>query len=207
MFPAYLNSLKLKDRDGNLLTLDPNGDGCFKEYLKQQIVISANKALKKVTDLSKYKWLTIVNSEVTQINWPEYVKYMERQKTPPAFDALDLSSGENIEFGTTSLNAQHFTEFGIQHNTISNASLANKDIVKMLNPMNYIGTSNTKVAPNWRIRHGSKDKDTGLAISAMLALKLQNNGFKVDYLLAWDVRHSGDYYLPELFEWIDGISK
>jgi len=73
--------------------------------------------------------------------------------------------------------------------------------------MNYIGAANTNTAPHWRIRHGSKDKDTGLAISAMLALKLKNNGFSVDYFLPWDKPHSGDYDLPELFKWIDNISK
>lgn len=207
MFPAYLNSLKLKDQDGNLLTLDRQGEGNFKEYIKRQILISANKALKNGTDLSDKKWLTIVNGKAAQINWPEFLKYLERQKTPPAFDALDLSSPENIEFGTKTIAAQHFTEYAMQHNTIPNATQADKNIVKMMNPMYYIGAPNTKVAPFWRIQHGSKDKDAGFAISAMLTLKLQNSGFNVDYLLPWDVPHSGDYDLPELFEWIDKISK
>ena len=73
--------------------------------------------------------------------------------------------------------------------------------------MYYIGTDGTKTSKYWRIRHGSKDKDTGLAISAALATLLENKGFTVDYALPWDRPHSGDYDLPELFAWIDGIAR
>ena len=38
MFPAYLNSLKLKGKNGN---------GSFKEQIKQYYIDSANVALKK----------------------------------------------------------------------------------------------------------------------------------------------------------------
>ena len=48
----------------------------------------------------------------------------------------------------------------------------------MMNPMNYIGTA--KTASYWRIRHGTKDTDTSLAIPAILALKLENNNCDVD---------------------------
>ena len=207
MFPAYLNSLALKDPDGILLTLDPTGEGSFKEYLKKQILIAANRAIKFGSDLSNHAWLTLEDGHATQLNWPAYMKYLERQKTPPAFDALDLSSAENMEFGSTATAAQHFTDYAMQHSAIPTATRADKKIVKMMNPMNYIGATNTRVAHHWRIRHGAKDKDTGFAVSAMLTLKLQNSGFDVDYLLPWDVRHSGDYDLPELFTWIDKISR
>jgi hypothetical protein len=49
---------------------------------------------------------------VTDLDFDAYVRYMQRQKTPPAFDALDLSTPETQEFGTekqihnTSLNFQ-----------------------------------------------------------------------------------------------------
>ena len=76
-----------------------------------------------------------------------------------------------------------------------------------MNPMYYIGSPNTKVAQNWRIRHGSKDKDTGLAISVMLATLLQNKGYNANLELPWDRPHSGDYDLSELFAWTDSICK
>lgn len=206
-FPAYINSLKLKDEKGNLLTLDNSGNGSFKEFLKAKVIVSANVALKAGTDLSERPFLIIKNGIVTDINWDEYIRYMQRQKTPPAFDALDLSAAENTEFGTESFDAKHFTEYSLKNTTVSNAVIADKQIVKMMNPMNYIGDAHTKTAKYWRIRHGSKDKDTGLAISAILAVRLANQCYHVDYALPWDKPHSGDYDLDELFQWIDQISK
>jgi hypothetical protein len=206
-FPAYVNSLKLKDEKGTLLTLDNSGNGSFKEFLKKTVIASANKALKAGTDLSQRTFLTIKNGTVTGINWEGYVRYMQRQKTPPAFDALDLSAAENIEFGTEIINAQHFTGYSLKNSTVTNTVIADKQIVRMMNPMNYIGDARTKTAKYWRIRHGSKDKDTGLAISAILATRLTNKGYHVDYALPWDKPHSGDYDLDELFQWIDQISK
>ena len=38
-----------------------------------------------------------------------------------------------------------------------------------------------------------------------LVLKLQNAGKDVNFLLAWNRPHSGDYALDELFEWIGVI--
>jgi len=76
-----------------------------------------------------------------------------------------------------------------------------------MNPMPYIGQINTTTAKHWRIRHGTKDKDTGLAISVILATRLQNNGIDVNFELPWERPHSGDYDLEELFSWVDSICK
>lgn len=158
------------------------------------------------TDLSSFAFLTINNGKVTQMDFDAYVKYMQRQKTPPAFDALDLSSPETNLFGTATINNQHFTEYGAGHST-AKATRADALIVKMMNPMNYIGQPNTKTSKYWRIRHGTKDKDTGLAIPVLLATLLENKGYNVNLELPWDKPHSGDYDLDELFTWIDGICK
>ncbi len=205
-FPAYLNSLNLKDENGKTLRLDENGNGSFKEFMKAQVIASANVALKAGTELKKHDFLTIQNGLVTDLDWDKYVKYMQRQKTPPAFDALDLTAAENIEFGTETVNAQHFTDYGLK-NGKGTGTKADSKLIKMMNPMNYIGAENTKTAKYWRIRHGSKDKDTSLAISAILATCLRNHNSKVDYALPWDKPHSGDYDLKELFGWIDSIAK
>lgn len=207
LFPSYVNSLQLKDGNGNTLKLEQDGNGSFKDYIKEVVIASANKAMKQGTDLSAHKWLTIKDGMVTSLDWDGYIVYMERQKTPPAFDALDLTSGENNEFGTETIDNQHFTDYGVQHSSVAGTTKADSHIVKMMNPMSYIGTKDTKTAKYWRIRHGSKDKDTGLAVSAILALNLQNHGASVDYALPWDKPHSGDYDLDELFVWINSIAK
>jgi hypothetical protein len=206
LFPAYVNSLQLKDAAGNLLSLDDAGNGNFKELVKSYVITSAQKALSAGADLSAYSFLTIAHGTVTQFDFPAYVKYMGRQKTPPAFDALDLSTPENMLFGNETTDKQHFTAFAASHSQVDAKSVEDRP-VKMMNPMNYIGDPNANTARHWRIRHGSNDKDTGLAISVLLAWKLQNNGIKADLELPWDKPHSGDYDLEELFGWIDGICK
>jgi hypothetical protein len=206
LFPAYINSLHLKDKKGTNLTLDNNGNGTFKDLVKVYVVASAQKVLDAGADLSSFTFLTVSNGKVTQIDFDAYVKYMERQKTPPAFDALDLSSPETNLFGTAKINNQHFTEFSAAHSK-TEATKADALLVKMMNPMNYIGQLNTNTSKHWRIRHGTKDKDTGLAISVLLATFLENKGYDVNLELPWDKPHSGDYDLDELFSWIDGICK
>jgi hypothetical protein len=206
LFPHYLNNLKLKDKNGTALRLDASGNGSFKELVKSYVMASAQKALDAQTDLSKLSWLKIENGQVTSLDFDAYVKYMQRQKTPPAFDGLDLSTPENQEFGTDKIDKQHFTKFSAEHSS-SDAKSADPQMVKMMNPMAYIGQSGTKVSPHWRIRHGSKDKDTGLAIPVILGTYLQNKGIDVDLALPWDKPHSGDYDLDELFTWTDSLCK
>lgn len=206
LFPAYLNNLKLKDAQGNLLTLDNEGNGNFKDLVKSHIIASAQKALDSKFDMSTFTFLTISNGKVMQLDYDTYIKYMERMKTPPAFDGLDNASFENSLFGTASVDKLHFTDFSTQNSTAGNKRV-DKQIVKMMNPMYYIGQTNTPTSKNWRIRHGAKDKDTGFAIPVILATYLQNKGYKVNFGLPWEVSHSGDYDLNELFEWIDSICR
>ncbi len=206
LFPAYLTSLKLKAPNGEVYTLDAEGNGNFKTLVKSYLIASAQKALKEGTDLSKLAWIKIENSKVTDLDWDAYVRYLQRMKTPPAFDALDLGSPESSLFGTSAIDKQHFTVYGFQNST-GKGTMADENIIRMMNPMNYIGTPNTQTAKHWRIRHGSKDKDTGLAISVILATSLQNNGIDANLEFPWDRPHSGDYDLEELFKWVDGICK
>jgi hypothetical protein len=206
LFPEYINSLKLKNAQGEIVTLDANGNGSFKILVKSYVIASAQKALDAGTNLTALTWLTIKDKKVVDLDFDAYIRYMERMKTPPAFDALDLSAGENQLFGTAQIDKQHFTAFSAKNSTV-NASLVDAKTVKMMNPMQYIGKANTKTAKYWRIRHGSKDKDTGLAIPVVLATYLANKGYVVDFALPWDKPHSGDYDLDELFTWIDSICK
>ena len=205
-FPAYLNSLQLKDSKGKRLTLNSKGEGSFKELLKQTIIAAAEKAQKEGTDLSQYSFLTLKNGKVTAINWEGYITYMERHKSPPAFDALDLSTGENQLFGDSTTDKKHFTPYALKNST-TESQMADANIVKLMNPMSFIGKKNSHLPKYWRIRHGAKDSDTSAAISLILATTLQNHHYAVDYALPWDKPHSGDYDLEELFDWAEKISR
>ena len=221
IFPAYLNSLKLKDDKGTLLTLDKNGNGTFKLYLSLIIRNSANKALSEGKDISQFKKaFTFENGKVIAVDLDVYTHIGDRMKSPPAFDSLSANSGENNLFGDKKSDNKHFTKFSFdinnkaaieyfsegkfndKNNKIVIPKMADKNIIKMMNPMNYIDNTSTKY---WRIRHGAIDKDTSLAIPAILAIKLKNSGKVVDFASPWGQGHGGDYDLDELFNWIDTI--
>ncbi|MBC7409338.1 MAG: alpha/beta hydrolase [Arcicella sp.] len=201
-FPQYVNGLNLKDKQGKKIILNENGEGNFKELVMSYIIASAQKALDAGIDLSTHSFLKIENKRVLSLDFDAYLTYMERMKTPPAFDALDNSSPENQLFGTASRDKRHFTNYAMQKTSSDASMMADKLQVKMMNPMNYIGDKSAKISTYWRIRHGAKDRDTGFAVPVILATTLQNKGFKTDFALPWDVPHSGDYDLEELFIWI-----
>ena len=75
--------------------------------------------------------------------------------------------------------------------------------MKSVPALPYIGAADT--AKHWRIRHGAFDRDTSLAIPAILAAVLENRGYDVDFFFPWGLPHSGDYDTEELFRWIDRI--
>jgi hypothetical protein len=204
-FPAYLNSLELKKSDGTSLTLNPGGDGTFKDYVKSFVIASAQNALDGGTDLAGFIWIRIKDGIVTDIDLGRFIAFATRMKPAPAFDSPDLTTYENNLFGTATIDNQHFTQFGLDNG--SGHSLADAAIVKMMNPMNYIGAGGTTTARYWRIRHGATDRDTSLAIPVILATKLQNVGCSVDFALPWGHGHGGNYDLDELFAWMDRICR
>ena len=205
LFPAYLNGLNLTDEKGTPLVLDPNGEGTFKAYVKTKVIASAQATLDQGTNLSELSWIKIKNRLVTDIDFNQYLSYITRMKTPPAFDSLDLSTGENELFGSEQINARHFTRFSLKNSTAGN-QMAEAKVVKTMNPLNYIGASDADTAKHWRIRQGTADRDTSLAVPVILATTLSNQGFDVNFFLPWAVPHSGDYDLAELFTWIENLN-
>ena len=207
MYPDYLNSLKLKDAQGNLLTLDTNGEGSFKEFIKNIYIAAAQGALDAdKSALNNIKCFEVEGDRVVSMDLKAYAEWATRLKAAPAFDALDNSSGENNEFGDESIEAQHFTAFAY-YNSLVDAGMADEAIIKLLNPLNFIGRDGVNTAKHWRIRHGVLDRDTVLAVPAVLALKLLNNNCTVDFKAAWGYGHAGDYDLNGLFDWIDSICR
>jgi len=156
------------------------------------------------SEIQKQDYLKIEDGEVLDFDWDKFVGKITRMKTTPAFDAVNLDSPENEEFGDSDVFARHFTKFSMEHDT-ANGSMADEKMIKLLNPTKYIGVADT--AKHWRIRHGAFDRDTALAIPVILATLLQNKGYNVDFELPWGLPHSGDYDTEELFDWIDRICK
>ena len=210
-FPDYVNNLQLHDSVGRVLKLDKNGNGTFKNYVKEFIVAAANKAQAKGTDLSKHTYLVRDNKTGTikDINWEAYNRFVSRSKAPGAFDSRSNDSGENNLFGTSTTDNNHFTITAALHDTTSNpeAYVQNAKVVTMMNPMNYLGSPAATNARYYRIRYGTADSNTSVAIPLIVGTRAQNLGYNVDMATPFGVDHSGDYDLDELFNWMDNIVK
>ena len=210
-FPEYVNNLQLHDSMGRVLKLDKNGNGTFKNYVKAFIIDAANKAQAKGTDLSKHTYLVRDNKTgaIKDINWEAYNQFVSRSKAPGAFDSRSNDSGENNLFGTSATDNNHFTITAALHDTTPNQDVyvENAKIVTMMNPMNYLGSPAATNARYYRIRYGTADSNTSVAIPLIVGTRAQNLGYNVDMATPFGVAHSGDYDLDELFNWMDNIVK
>ena len=210
-FPDYVNNLQLRDRTGVILKLDKKGNGTFKQYVKSFIIDAANKAKSNGTDLSRYSFLILDKNTglVKDIDWDAYNSFTSRSKAPGAFDSRSNDSGENSLFGTSTSDTNHFTITAALHDTTTNNDVyvENAKIVTMMNPMNYLGSPSATNAKYYRIRYGTSDSNTSVAIPLIVGTRAQNLGYSVDMATPFGVDHAGDYDLQDLFNWMDSIVK
>ena len=210
-FPDYVNNLQLRDRTGVILKLDKKGNGTFKQYVKSFIIDAANKAKSNGTDLSRYSFLILDKNTglVKDIDWDAYNSFTSRSKAPGAFDSRSNDSGENSLFGTSTSDTNHFTITAALHDTTTNNDVyvENAKIVTMMNPMNYLGSPSATNAKYYRIRYGTADSNTSVAIPLIVGTRAQNLGYSVDMATPFGVDHAGDYDLQDLFNWMDSIVK
>ena len=210
-FPDYVNNLQLRDRTGVILKLDKKGNGTFKQYVKSFIIDAANKAKSNGSDLSRYSFLILDKNTglVKDIDWDAYNSFTSRSKAPGAFDSRSNDSGENSLFGTSTSDTNHFTITAALHDTTTNNDVyvENAKIVTMMNPMNYLGSPSATNAKYYRIRYGTADSNTSVAIPLIVGTRAQNLGYSVDMATPFGVDHAGDYDLQDLFNWMDSIVK
>ena len=210
-FPDYVNNLQLRDRTGVILKLDKKGNGTFKQYVKSFIIDAANKAKSNGADLSRYSFLILDKNTglVKDIDWDAYNSFTSRSKVPGAFDSRANDSGENSLFGTSTSDTNHFTITAALHDTTPNNDVyvENAKIVTMMNPMNYLGSPSATNAKYYRIRYGTADSNTSVAIPLIVGTRAQNLGYSVDMATPFGVDHAGDYDLQDLFNWMDSIVK
>ncbi len=157
-FPAYVNGLQLTDADGAPLTLDADGNGSFRDYVAAWVMASAQKELdthdteNRLSGLmvdgsaiEQQDYLHITDGKVTDLDWEGYVRTITRMKTAPAFDALDLNSPENEEFGDAGARCKHFTAYSAAHSE-AGGTIADAQIIHMMNPIDYILTTGQTIA-------------------------------------------------------------
>ncbi|MEU1960849.1 subtype B tannase [Nocardia sp. NPDC019304] len=210
-FPAYQASLNLRGRDGSALTADNYGEHLLRTYLQP----SATEYLKALPDsdrdsyLAANPWLRFDNGTAT-FTWADYLTHVgARKKNVPAFDAFDLSSGENNEFGNGTTKARHFTLYSLRHATGEANAQLDSDLpgkLELMNPMYFLDNQTPGRAEHWWIRVGTKDSDTSLTVVGNLAAKLENLGANVDAAMYWDAGHGSNEDAADFITWIRGIT-
>ena len=131
---------------------------------------------------------------------------------------------ESTLAGTTSQEYSNFAEWSWNNNAIpgdgvgyddtglpwrafiqTNTGKAVLQQMKMINPMPYL-LSDTEgdSAPYWYFRHGMIDRDTAFSVEAALyyAVLNANDVSNTNFEFAWLKPHSGDYDVPEAYEWV-----
>jgi hypothetical protein len=220
-YSSYVASLGLKTPDGKPLT-----GANYQDYLKSFLIQSAQRAKDAGADIpvdigieinfTVLPLATVPGNFVLGVELERYLNYVagrQALKTPPAFDQLSVlipePSAENRVFGNETGNAVNFTEFSVQKAAGNSAALDPGVIqnVYLMNPMNFIGDGVSGTTQNWYIRHGAIDRDTAFQVPINLYTKLVNFNYNVDFAIAWNRGHLGDYDLNGLFAWIDSALK
>ncbi|WCN04936.1 subtype B tannase [Streptomyces sp. M92] len=182
-----------------------------KSYVNDWIDVDAATGKVRSVDMTKYL---------------AFVATQNRLKTTPAFDAVgvdgNITSGTETDlFGPPTQKYMNYTAYSWDHNDVAGdgsglddtgltwkqytakKSTTVDDQVHLINPMDFIGTK-ADTAPNWYVRHGTRDRDTAFTVSVNLdrALAGDKQVDNLDYQLAWNQPHAGNYDVPEAMAWI-----
>ncbi|MFJ4622401.1 subtype B tannase [Streptomyces sp. NPDC088812] len=213
LFAEHQASLKLRGADGFGPLTGRNYDRYLLETYLQPAATTYLNSLSdsaRTAYLAKNTFITWENDRAT-FTWADYVKHVgARKKDAPAFDAFDLSAGENNEFGKDTTKARHFTAYGLTHDTTGlSAKRLDSDIAEklnLMNPMYHIGEKNPGRARHWWIRVGTNDTDSSPVIVGNLAAALDNLGDDVDSLMYWDQGHGSNTDAGDFITWVAKIS-
>ncbi|MDC2959807.1 alpha/beta hydrolase [Streptomyces gilvifuscus] len=213
-FAEYQASLKLRglNRFGALTARN------YDEYLlRQYLQPSATAYLAGLSDseretyLAKNTFITWSAGKAT-FTWDDYLTHVgARKKTAPAFDAFDLSAGENNEFGAGTTENRHFTAYGAKNDTtgLSTKRVA-ADIpekLHLMNPMYHlVDKVNGRRSKHWWIRLGTNDTDTSHVVSANLAAAAAGLGDDVNHLYYWDQGHGANTDPGDFITWIAKVT-
>jgi hypothetical protein len=212
-FAEYQASLRLRGLNGfGPLTARNYDDYMVETYLQPSATtyLAALSDADRATYLAANTFITWSGGKAT-FTWADFLTHVgARKKTTPAFDAFDLSAGENNEFGAGTTEARHFTAYGAKNDT---TGLATKRVASdiaekldLMNPMHHIGEENPGRSRHWWIRLGTKDSDTSLTISANLAAALDNLGDDVNHLYYWDEGHGSNVDPGDFLKWVAKVT-
>ncbi|MFE7746749.1 subtype B tannase [Nocardia sp. NPDC057455] len=211
-FTEYQASLELRGKNGfGRLTTGNYGSYLVRTYLAPAATayLTALPDADRSSYLADNTWITWAGDRA-EFAWPDFLAHVgARKKGVPAFDAFDLSSAENNEFGGGTVEARHFTLFSLRHATGDPAAQLDSDLpekISMMNPMFFLRQRNPGRAKHWWIRVGTKDTDTALTIVSNLAASLENLGDDVDAAMYWDAGHGSNEDAADFIEWIGRVT-
>ncbi|WP_434481793.1 subtype B tannase [Streptomyces sp. NBC_01340] len=207
----YLASLRLTAKDFGTLTARNLDEYLVRTHLEP----SAAKYLTALSDTDRATYLA-ANPFITwsggraAFSWADFLTHVgARKKDTPAFDAFDLSAGENNEFGTGTTANRHFTLYSLRHEQGDSARL-DSDIPEKLNLMNpmyhLVDKVNGNRSKHWWIRLGTKDSDTALTVASNLGARLKSLGDDVNTSYYWDAGHGADQDPGDFIKWIATVS-
>jgi hypothetical protein len=180
-------------------------------------------------------WIDADNAtdRVRSVDMKKYLDFVATQatlKTTPAFDPLGVngnttSGAETNLFGPYDQRYLNYTEYSWDHNDVAGdgsglddtgltwaqytgkRSTTVDDQVRLIDPMSYVGTK-ADTAPNWYVRAGTRDRDTSFLVSINLdrALAADRQVRDLNYRLAWNQPHAGNYDVPEAMAWIAKVA-
>ncbi|WP_435853833.1 subtype B tannase [Streptomyces purpurascens] len=214
-FAEYQASLKLRGLGGFGALTARNYD----TYLLQQYMEpSATTYLKALSDADRAAYLadhTFISwkNGKARFSWADFLTHVgARKKSTPAFDAFDLSTGENNLFGTGTTGTRHFTAYSLKHDTTGNTGTRlDGDIpakLRLMNPMPFLtgDKPNAHRTKHWWIRLGTKDSDTSHTVSANLAAAAAALGDDVSHLYYWDEGHGANTDPGDFIQWIAKVT-
>ncbi len=230
LFEDYQNGLALSGKSNyGILTSSNIDDYILTEYLEPSATtyLQSLSSSSRSSYLSSNSWITWNGSTAT-FTFSDYLNHISsRGKGVPAFDSFfDSSSYSNVntsetaevvEFGDTTTDARHFTNFSLQKTTGDSSETISDDlqtVVNMMNPMYYImdcidnGSDSTGVAQYWYIRDGSVATDTSAMIIVDLATAAENL-LGEDHVNAgedWDKGHNVNTDPEGFITWVGDIT-
>ncbi|NEC89373.1 subtype B tannase [Streptomyces sp. SID12501] len=209
-FTEYQASLKLRAKGFGALTARNLDDHLLETYLRP----AATKYLKSLSETARSTYLA-ANTFITwaggkaTFTWADFLTHVgARKKDTPAFDAFDLSAGENNLFGAGTTQARHFTLYSLRHEGSGSARLAGDlpEKLTLMNPMPFLAKRNPSRAKHWWIRVGTKDSDTSLSVVGNLAASLEGLGDDVNAAMYWDSGHGANDDAADFITWIAKVT-
>ncbi|MEU7212645.1 subtype B tannase [Streptomyces sp. NPDC044989] len=212
-YQAGLNLRGLKGSGFGKITARNYDEYLLEHYLQPSATtyLAALSASERETYLAKNTFITWKNSQAT-FTWEGYLTHVaQRKKTQPAFDAFDLSAGENNEFGKDTTKARHFTAYSAKNDTTGlGGKRVDSDIpekLKLMNPMFHIlEEGNPNRSKHWWIRLGTSDTDTALTVAANLAMAADNLGDDVNHAYYWDMGHATNEDPGDFIKWVAKVT-